>query len=86
MSYKDHIHDECCKSRQDDLTGQVNLNFQFTMTKTFVISNFGHCDLPFDLAQSGELVEPFGICDLLFEIFFLKPESASGGTPETFSV
>jgi hypothetical protein len=32
--------------------------------------NFGHCDLPFDLAQGGgELVEPFGICDLLFEIF-----------------
>jgi hypothetical protein len=29
-----------------------------------------HCDLPFDLAQGGgELVEPFGICDLLFEIF-----------------
>jgi len=31
--------------------------------------NFGHCDLPFDLAQGGELVEPFGICNLLFEIF-----------------
>jgi hypothetical protein len=27
----------------------------------FGISNFGHCDLPFDLAQGGELVEPFGI-------------------------
>jgi hypothetical protein len=26
--------------------------------------------LPFDLAQGGgELVEPFGICDLRFEIF-----------------
>ena len=24
----------------------------------------GHCDLPFDLAQGGELVEPFDICDL----------------------
>ena len=41
------------------------------MTKTqnrFGISNFGHCDLPFDLAQGGELVEPFDICDLLFGI------------------
>jgi hypothetical protein len=36
----------------------------------FGILNFGHCDLPFDLAQGGgELVEPFGICVLLFEIF-----------------
>jgi hypothetical protein len=36
----------------------------------FGFLNFGHCDLPFDLAQGGgELVEPFGICDLLFEIF-----------------
>jgi hypothetical protein len=46
------------------------------------ILNFGHCDLPFDLAQGGEsfdsaqdrepverLVEPFGICELLFDIF-----------------
>jgi hypothetical protein len=24
--------------------------------------NFGHWDLPFDLAQGGELVEPFEIC------------------------
>ncbi len=31
--------------------------------------NFGHCYLPFDLAQGGELVEPFEICDLLFGIF-----------------
>ena len=45
----------------------------------FGILNFGHCDLPFGLAQGGgdsfdfaqdrELVEPFGICDLVFEIF-----------------
>jgi hypothetical protein len=35
----------------------------------FGFLNFGHCDLPFDLAQGGELVEPFGICDLLFGIF-----------------
>jgi len=44
----------------------------------FGILNFGHCDLPFDLAQGGEsfdpaqdrepverLVEPFGICVLV---------------------
>jgi hypothetical protein len=37
----------------------------------FGILNFSHCDLPFDLAQGGgELVEPFGICVLLFEFFF----------------
>jgi hypothetical protein len=43
------------------------------MTKTqnrFGISNFGHCDLPFDLAQGGELVEPFDICYL--EFLFLQ--------------
>ena len=43
------------------------------MTETFVILNFGDCDLPFDsfdlealdrLAQGGELVEPFVICEL----------------------
>jgi hypothetical protein len=28
----------------------------------------GHCYLPFDLAQGGELVEPFDICDLNFGI------------------
>jgi len=40
----------------------------------FGILNFGHCDLPFDLAQGGgELVEPFGICDLLFEILIAEP-------------
>jgi hypothetical protein len=51
-------------------------------SQLFGILNFGHCDLPFDLAQGGEsfdsaqdrepaerLVEPFGICDLLFGIF-----------------
>ena len=30
--------------------------------------NFGHCDLPFDFAQGGQLVEPFDIWDLLFGI------------------
>jgi hypothetical protein len=51
----------------------------------FGISNFAHCDLPFDLAQGGEsldfaqdrepverLVEPFDICDLRFEIALLE--------------
>ncbi len=46
------------------------------------LRRIGRCDLPFDLAQGGEsfdsaqdrepverLVEPFGICDLLFVIF-----------------
>jgi len=52
--------------------------------------NFGHCDLPFDLAQGGgesfdfaqdrepveRLVEPFGNWYLLFEIFqLLKPDT-----------
>ena len=34
----------------------------------FRILNFGHCDLPFDLAQGGELVEPLGIWYLWFGI------------------
>jgi len=47
----------------------------------FGILNFGHCDLPFDLAQGGgELVEPFGICVLLFEIFNTETRTL---TPET---
>jgi hypothetical protein len=37
----------------------------------FGILNLSHCDLPFDLAQGGELVEPFAICDLQFVIFLL---------------
>jgi hypothetical protein len=51
----------------------------------FGILNFSHCDLPFDLAQGGgesfdsaqdrepveRLVEPFGICDLVFVIFLI---------------
>jgi hypothetical protein len=31
------------------------------MFKTFEILNFGHWDLPFDVAQGGEPVEPFVI-------------------------
>ncbi len=34
----------------------------------FGILNFGHCDLPFDWAQGGEPVEPFGIWYLCFGI------------------
>jgi hypothetical protein len=42
----------------------------------FGILNFGHCDLPFDLAQGGgELVEPFVICVLLFEIFITATQT-----------
>jgi hypothetical protein len=33
-------------------------------SQLFGILNFGHCDLPFDLAQGGgELVEPFDITE-----------------------
>ena len=38
----------------------------------FGILNFGHCDLPFDLAQGGELVEPFDNCDLLFDFLIAE--------------
>jgi hypothetical protein len=52
---------------------QITKKFQISSKikrQLFGILNFGHCDLPFDLAQGGgELVEPFGICVLLFEIF-----------------
>jgi len=47
----------------------------------FGIFNFGHCDLPFDLAQGGELVKPFGIYDLSFEIFIVETRTL---TPKTF--
>jgi hypothetical protein len=30
--------------------------------------DFGNSNLPFDLAQGGELVEPFRISDFLFRI------------------
>jgi hypothetical protein len=41
------------------------------MKKTGLVRRrrISHCDLPFDLAQGGELVKPFVICDLLFGIF-----------------
>jgi len=56
----------------------------------FGILNFGHCDLPFGLAQGGEsfdsaqdreLVEPFGICVLLFEIFLIAETEHQNLTP-----
>ena len=59
-------------------------NYKHQITNKFQISNkikrqlvgilnFGHCDLPFDLAQGGgEPVEPFGICVLLFDIFITE--------------
>ena len=66
---------------------QITNKFQISnkiKNQLFEILNFGHCDLPFDLAQGGgesfdfaqdrepveRLVEPFGICVLLFEIFY----------------
>ena len=35
----------------------------------FEILNLGHWDLPFDLAQGGELVEPFEIWFMVLGIF-----------------
>jgi hypothetical protein len=49
---------EPMKSQAPSTKLQINLKFQYQMTKTknrFGISNLGHCDL-------------FGICDLLFGI------------------
>ncbi len=54
---------------------------RYQMTKTGLVRRrrIAHCDLPFDLPQGGEsfdtaqdreLVEPFGICKLLFGIFW----------------
>jgi len=41
---------------------QTYLEISFVkMMWTFGILNFGHWNLPFDLAQGGELVEPFVI-------------------------
>jgi len=36
--------------------------FEIPMFKLFEILNFGYWNLPFDLAQGGEPVEPFVIC------------------------
>ena len=40
----------------------------FWLQFRFVILNFGHWNLPFDLAQGGEIVEPFDIWYLRFGI------------------
>ena len=74
---------------------QITNKFQISnkiKRQLFGILNFGHCDLPFDLAQGGEsfdaaqdrepverLVEPFGICYLKF--FITETRTL---TPETF--
>ena len=53
---------------------QIPIKFQIPISNDkcrFGILNFGHCDLPFDFARGGELVEPFVICDLLFGISHL---------------
>ena len=37
-----------------------------------MIWDFGHLHLPFDLAQDGELAEPFVICGLFFPLVILR--------------
>ena len=64
----------CLKSQIPSTKLQINHKFKIpnqfkAIVFLFGILNFGHCYLPFDFAQGGELVEPFGICNLLFEIF-----------------
>ena len=51
------------------LSSETDLSPDKIKSQLFGILNFGHCVLPFDLAQGGEPVEPFGICVLLFEIY-----------------
>ena len=41
---------------------------QMPVDQVFGILNFGHWNLPFDLAQGGEPVEPFEIWFLVLEI------------------
>jgi len=62
----DYISNNLIKKFQVPSTkSQINLKSQFFNNQnSFDILNFGHCDLPFDLAQGGELVEPFDICVL----------------------
>jgi len=40
-----------------------------SISEPFSSLNIGNCDLPFDLAQGGEPVEPFVIWCLLFGIY-----------------
>jgi hypothetical protein len=73
-------------SERNNKLQATNYNIQISnkiKSQLFGILKFGHCDLPFDLAQGGgesfdsaqdrepveRLVEPFDICVLLFEIF-----------------
>ena len=44
---------------------------QAVYTLCFEHSNLVHLILPFDLAQGGELVEPFGISNLMLWIFIV---------------
>jgi hypothetical protein len=78
------------------------MKFQIPIFKykvRFGTLNFDHCDLPFDLAQGGEsfdfaqdrepaerLVEPFGVCDLLFGIFskYSTPMLQYSNTPALY--
>jgi len=41
----------------------------FSSGSLFVILCFGHLNLSFDLAQDGELTEPFSASDFEFRIF-----------------
>jgi hypothetical protein len=55
-----------CKSqapnnKQQTTNNKQYPNFNLPMTQTFENLNFGHWNLPFDFAQGGEPVEPFGI-------------------------
>ena len=45
VNYEDHILCLFRKSLQDDLTGQANSKYQYSMSKTFEILNLGHWDL-----------------------------------------
>jgi len=59
------------KSQNPNPNDQNLQGICFGHIEKFGILNFGHWDLPFDLAQGGELVEPFDIWILAFVIFVL---------------
>jgi len=61
-------HFDCNRVREGVSSFDTFQVYLFIDKNKFGILNFGHCDLPFDLAQGGELVEPFGICYLKFLI------------------
>jgi hypothetical protein len=78
VSYEDHIVDLFRKSQQDDLTGQVNLKSQYSMTKTFtkvVSPRLANQGLPLMMASDSLEDEIFGILNFghwdLFEIWLL---------------